>query len=128
MEEPAAEPIANITIDVNPDGSITWHSTGLRSGIPVMSVLSATILDMYAYYFEHPARPPLPEQDMRVCIEMRDDTLAISYKPVANPDVAMAICHAAFVALYNKMEEPDFNPMEGMLGALQFRDNGEGLE
>jgi hypothetical protein len=93
-----------------------------------MSVLSATILDMYAYYFEHPARPPLPEQDMKVCIEMKNDALAIKYSPVAMPDMAMAICHAAFVALYNRMEEPGFDPLEGVFGGLLFKDDGEGLK
>lgn len=122
------EPIANISIDVNSDGSLSWKASGLSSGIPVMSVLSATILDMYAYYFEHPARPPLPEQDMQVCIEMKNDALAIKYSPVAMPDMAMAICHAAFVALYNRMEEPGFDPLEGVFGGLLFKDDGEGLK
>jgi hypothetical protein len=115
--------MAAIQISTNPDGTLTWETDGVFSGVACMSMLSHTIMDMYAYYFEQPARPPLPEQDMRVCIEMKNDTMAISYQPTADPDTAMALCHAAFCALHNKMLEDGFDPLEGVLGALKFKDD-----
>lgn len=113
-----------VRITVNEDQSITWETNGVYDGIRCMSIVSHTILDMFAYYFEQPARPRLPEQDMRVCIEMKDDAMGISYQPVADPNTAMALCHAAFCGIYNKMREPGFEPMEGVLGALMFKNEG----
>jgi hypothetical protein len=112
-----------IQIIDNSDGSLTWETDGVFSGIECMSMLSHAIMDMYAYYFEQPLRPPLPGQDMRVCIEMKNDTMAISYQPTADPETAMALCHAAFCALHNKISEDDFDPLEGVLGALKFKND-----
>ena len=111
------EDSAGITIKVTAD-EVTWQTEGLKDGNAAIGLMSSIIFDMYEYYYEHPARPELPEQPMRVCIEMKEDTLAISYRPQADPLTALALCQAAACGIYSKLQDEDFDPMTGVLGAL----------
>ena len=97
---------------------INWRTDGVFNGIEAMHIMTLTLLDMYEYYFEKPSRPELPEQDMRVCVEMKDDKLHVSYRPTADAHTALAICQAAVCGIYRKSLQEDFDAMEGVLGAL----------
>lgn len=108
-----------ITVSGN---TISWSTEGVPSGVEAMAIMSNTLLDMYAYYFEQPARPMLPTQPMRVCIELKEDSMGISYRPAADSATALALCQAAVCGIYSKMQTADFDPLEGVLGALVFRD------
>ena len=111
-----------VEVNIKVEGdSVTWASKGLKDGTETLALMSGIIFDMYEYYFEHPARPELPDQNMRVCIELKDDAMGISYRPTADPLTALALCQAAACGIYRKLQSPNFDPMEGVLGALVIR-------
>jgi len=101
------------------DNQISWTVDSQEaSAVDVMALMATTLIDMYAYYFESPTRPPLPIADGRVCIEMKGDTFAVAYRPEGDAWAALGMIQAAIVGLNREMNAPDFDPLEGLLGAI----------
>ena len=109
---------AKIEITVNEDGKIAWEADDRFSGPDVLALMAQTVNDMYFYFFEDHNRPELPTQDSRVCIEKKADAFGVSYRPEADPLAALGMMQAAICGLHQRMSEQNFDPMAGVLGAV----------
>jgi hypothetical protein len=106
-----------IHIQIDEDAQTTWDANGL-TGPETLGVMAECIYDMYSQMFDVPDRPFYEGTKSRVCIEYDGDNIAIAYRPEGNVTVAKGLTMAALAALCKRAAEPDFNPLEGVLGAI----------
>jgi len=107
----------SINIQVNEAGQTQWDTEEL-SGVEVLGVMAECIFDMYNQLFDVPDRPFYDGDKARVCIEYDGDNISIAYRPEGNVQIAQGLTMAALAALCKRAKEPDFNPLEGVLGAI----------
>ena len=107
----------SIDIQVDVEGNTTWKFDGL-TGVEVLGVMSECIFDMYSQLFDVPDRPFYDGGNSRVCIEYDGENVSIAYRPDGNVQVARGLTTAALAALCKRAAEPDFNSLEGVLGAI----------
>ena len=110
-------PLITISIDTDDGTQTKWDTEGL-TGIEALGVMAETIFDMYNQFFDAPDRPFFDGSDSRVCIEYDGDNVSIAYRPEANIIQAQGLVTAALAALCKRAGESDFNPLEGVLGAI----------
>ena len=106
----------SIQIEVNDEGTTKW-----KCDLPPMEtlgVMAECIFDMYSQLCEIPDRPFFEGIQSRVCIEYDGENISIAYRPEADVVVAKGLTTAALAALCKRAAEPDFNPLEGVLGAI----------
>jgi hypothetical protein len=106
----------SINIDVSTEGTTTWGSD--LPPLEILGVMSECIFDMYNQLFDAPDRPFFEGVQSRVCIEYDGENISIAYRPEADVVVAKGLTMAALAALCKRAAEPDFNPLEGVLGAI----------
>lgn len=110
----------SITISASPSDisdKVVWHTNGL-DGIQTLALMAETIFDMYAELFDAPGRPYFEGSESRVCIEYDGENVSIAYRPEANVKQAQGLVTAALAALCKRAREKDFDPLEGVLGAI----------
>lgn len=110
-------PLITISIDTEDGNKTEWDAEGL-TGIEALGVMAETIFDMYYQLFDAPGRPFFEGGESRVCIEYDGDNISIAYRPEANIIQAQGLVTAALAALCKRAGESDFNPLEGVLGAI----------
>ena len=81
-------------------------------------MLADTLRDMYQYFFKDDLRPIFRPESARVCIEVKDEKLAIAFRPESDLGAAKAVVAAALVALSEKSFGDFINPFEVMFGAI----------
>jgi hypothetical protein len=108
--------MSSIQIEVNEDGTTNWECD--LPPMQTLGVMTECIFDMYTQLCDVPDRPFFEGAKSRVCIEYDGDTISIAYRPEADVVVAKGLTMAALAALCKRAAEPDFNPLEGVLGAI----------
>ena len=109
--------MATITIDRPSGGDISWATEEIE-GLDVIYLMTAVLFDMHEYFLKSEIRPILTSITGRVCIEVKDDNLAVAYRPEAETKLAIGMISAALVGLLSAVKDPDFNPMVAFLGAI----------
>lgn len=110
--------LITISIDTDDNGTRTKWLTEELTGLETLGVMAETIFDMYHQLFDAPDRPFFEGGESRVCIEYAGDNISIAYRPEANIIQAQGLVTAALAALCKRAGESDFNPLEGVLGAI----------
>ena len=108
-----------ISIENDSEGipRIRWSVDGL-SGIDVLGLMAQTIFDMYDQLFDAPDRPYFEGENSRACIEYDCENVSIAYRPEGNIHAAQGLTMAALAALCKRASQEDFDPLEGILGAI----------
>ena len=118
LQEELETELIRITKTVNDGKSkLTW-STNELDNLGILGVMTEVIFDMYTQLFDSPDRPFFDGGNSRVCIEYDGDNVSIAYRPEGDITQAKGLTMAALAALCKRAAEDDFNPLEGVLGAI----------